>query len=75
MNFQSLEITQNSNNPADWIVKGVITNNLNEVIGDLGENGTSVFEWWSRQDVNWQLSIVNQFVWLMAKEIVDGTAE
>ena len=75
MNFQSLEITQNSNNPADWIVKGVITNNSNEVIGDLGENGTSVFEWWSRQDVNWQLSIVNQFVWLMAKEIVDGTAE
>jgi hypothetical protein len=75
MNFKELDIQQNPQNVADWIVKGIITNDSNEVIGDLGEDGTSVFEWWSRQDVDWQLSIVNRFVWLMADEIVQGTAE
>jgi hypothetical protein len=75
MNFKELDIQQNPQNVADWIVKGIITNDSNEVIGDLGEDGTSVFEWWSRQDATWQLSIVNQFVWLMAAEIVNGTAE
>ena len=75
MNFQSLEITQNSNNPADWIVKGVITNDANEEIANFGPDGESVFTWWAQQDSTWQLSIVNQFVWLMAAEIVNGTAE
>jgi hypothetical protein len=75
MNFSTLEITNNPQNPADWIVKGNITNDANEPIADFGLDGISVFEWWSRQDTDWQLSIVNQFVWLMAQEIVAGTAE
>jgi hypothetical protein len=75
MNFSTLEITNNPQNPADWIVKGIITNDANEPIADFGLDGISVFEWWSRQDTDWQLSIVNQFVWLMAQEIVAGTAE
>ncbi len=75
MNFQTLEITNNSQNPADYIVKGIITNDANEPIADFGPDGTSVFAWWAQQDSTWQLSIVNQFVWLMAQEIVAGTAE
>lgn len=75
MNFSSLEITNNPQNPADWIVKGIITNDANEPIADFGPDGTSVFTWWAQQDSAWQLSIVNQFVWLMAQEIVAGTAE
>lgn len=75
MNFSSLDITQNPQNPADWIVKGVITNDANEEIANFGSDGTSVFAWWAQQDSSWQLSIVNQFVWLMAAEIVNGTAE
>lgn len=75
MNFSSLEITNNPQNPADYIVKGIITNDANEPIADFGPDGTSVFAWWAQQDSTWQLSIVNQFVWLMAQEIVAGTAE
>ncbi len=75
MNFQTLQITQNPQNPADYIVKGIITNDANEPIADFGPDGTSVFTWWAQQDSAWQLSIVNQFVWLMAQEIVAGTAE
>jgi len=75
MNFSTLEITQNPQNPADWIVKGVITNNLNEEIANFGPDGISMFEWWAKQDSDWQLSIVNQFAWQMASEIVNGSAE
>jgi hypothetical protein len=75
MNFSELSITQNPQNPADWIIKGIITNDFNNVIGTFGPDGESVFAWWSRQDSDWQLSIVNQFVWLMAAEIANGTAE
>jgi hypothetical protein len=75
MNFSNLEITNNPQNPADWIVKGVITNDANEPIADFGHDGISVFAWWAQQDSAWQLSMVNQFVWMMAQEIVAGTAE
>jgi len=34
-----------------------------------------MFEWWAKQDSDWQLSIVNQFAWQMASEIVNGSAE
>jgi hypothetical protein len=75
MNFAEISISQSQDNPADWIIKGIITNNANEPIADFGPDGTSVFAWWAQQDSTWQLSIVNQFVWLMAAEIVNGTAE
>jgi hypothetical protein len=75
MNFENLTIEQNPQNPADWIVKGVITNYAHEKIADFGPDGTSVFAWWALQDSAWQLSVVNQFILLMATEIVNGTAE
>ena len=75
MNFSTVTITNNPQNPADWIIKGPITNYANEQIADFGPDGTSVFAWWAQQDPMWQLSIINQFVGLMAAEIVNGISE
>lgn len=75
MNFQNLTIEPDPLNSGNWIVKGVITNYANEQIADFGPDGTSVFAWWPQQDSTWQLSIVNQFILLMASQIVAGTAE
>jgi hypothetical protein len=38
-------------------------------------DGIDVFAWWVTQDVEFQQNIVMQFMWIMAKEIMSGTAE
>ena len=75
MNLANVVLTPNPQNPADYNVKADITNDQNEKIGDFGVDGIDVFTWWVQQDVNFQVNIVNQFMWIMANEIMSGTAE
>lgn len=75
MNLANIVLTPNPQNPADYNVKADITNDQNEKIGDFGEDGIDVFEWWVAQDVEFQQNIVMQFMWIMANEIMTGTAE
>jgi hypothetical protein len=75
MNLQNVVITPLVTNPADYNVKADITNDQNEIIGTFGVDGIDVFTWWVTQDVAFQQDIVNQFMWVMAREIMTGTAE
>ena len=75
MNLQNIVLTPNPQNPADYNVKADITNDQNEKIGDFGVDGIDVFTWWVAQDAEFQVNIVNQFMWIMAQEIMSGTAE
>lgn len=75
MNLTDVVLTPNPQNPADYNVKADITNDQNEKIGDFGVDGIDVFTWWVAQDVEFQVNIVNQFMWIMAQEIMSGTAE
>ena len=75
MNLANVVLTPNPQNPADYNVKADITNDQNEKIGDFGADGIDVFTWWVAQDVDFQVNIVNQFIWIMAREIIAGTAE
>jgi hypothetical protein len=59
----------------DWIMYGDITDNNNQVLASFGEDGTSLNQWWVRQDSNFQQTYVNIFAGIMASEIVNGTAE
>jgi hypothetical protein len=59
----------------DWIMYGDITDNNNQVLASFGEDGTSLNQWWVRQDSNFQQTYVNMFAGIMASEIVNGTAE
>ena len=75
MNLVDFNITQNPQNPDDYIVIGIITNDDNVEIGNFGPTGTSIFAWWSNQDSAFQLDIANQFATIMAQQIVSGDAE
>jgi hypothetical protein len=75
MNLANVVLTPNPQNPADYNVKADITNDQNEKIGDFGVDGIDVFTWWVAQDVEFQVNIVNQFMWVMAQEIMSGNAE
>jgi hypothetical protein len=75
MNLVNFDITQNPQNPDDYIVTGIITDDNNVEIGNFGPDGTSIFAWWSQQDEVFQLSIANQFATIMAQQIVSGDAE
>ena len=75
MNLQNVVITQLVTNPADYNVKADITDDQNKIIGTFGPDGIDVFTWWVTQDVAFQQDIVNQFMWVMAQEIMAGTAE
>jgi hypothetical protein len=75
MNLANVVLTSNPQNPADYNVKADITNDQNEKIGDFGVDGIDVFTWWVAQDVDFQVNIVNQFMWIMAQEIMSGNAE
>ena len=75
MNLDNVVLTPNPQNPADYNVKADITNDQNEKKGDFGVDGIDVFTWWVAQDIEFQVNIVNQFMWIMAREIMSGTAE
>ena len=75
MNLVDFSITQNPQNPDDYIVTGIITDDNNLELGNFGVNGTSIFVWWAEQDSEFQLNIANQFASIMAQQIVQGTSE
>lgn len=75
MNITNIVLTPSPINPADYNIKADITNDQNEKIADFGEDGIDVFEWWVKQDTQFREDTVMQFMWIMAKEIMSGTAE
>jgi hypothetical protein len=75
MNFNNVVVTPLVSNPSDYNIKAdILDSNFNK-IGDFGVDGIDVFSWWVQQDSVFQTTTVNQFMYLMAQQIVAGTAE
>jgi hypothetical protein len=75
MIFTDLVITPKVDNPSDYNIKGNIVDDNFVKLGDFGVDGTDVFTWWVKQDKVFQMAIVNQFMVIMADQIISGTAE
>ena len=75
MNLNNVEVTPLVINPADYNIKADIMNDEFVKVADFGANGIDMFTWWVQQDEAFRLSIVNQFIVIMAQEIYTGTAE
>lgn len=75
MNLDNIVITPLQSNPADYNIKADILNDEFVKVADFGVNGIDMFTWWVQQDDVFRLSIVNQFIVVMAQEIVSGQAE
>lgn len=75
MNLTDVVITPLVTNPADYNIKADIYDETNTKVGDFGVDGIDMFAWWITQDETFRLNIVNQFIVLMALEILAGTAE
>jgi hypothetical protein len=75
MNLNNVVVTPLVTNPADYNIKADILNDDNIKVADFGVDGIDMFMWWVQQDENFRLSIVNQFIVVMAAEIYSGQAE
>jgi hypothetical protein len=75
MNLQNYRLEPSATTPGDWIVFGDIYDSEGNLLGTFGPDGTSIFAWWTTQDVAFQQQYSNQFAVIMAQEIVTGTAE
>ena len=75
MNLDNIVITPLVTNPADYNIKADILNDEFVKVADFGVDGIDMFTWWVQQDDVFRLSIVNQFIVVMAQEIVSGQAE
>ncbi len=75
MNLQNVVITPLTTNPADYNIKADILNDDFVKVADFGVDGIDMFTWWIQQDDAFRLDIVNQFINIMAVQIVNGTAE
>jgi hypothetical protein len=75
MNLNNVVVTPLVTNPADYNIKADILNDDNVKVADFGVDGIDMFTWWVQQDEVFRLSIVNQFVVVMAAEIYSGQAE
>ena len=75
MNLNNVVVTPLVTNPADYNIKTDILNDDNVKVAEFGVDGIDMFTWWVQQDENFRLSIVNQFVVVMAAEIYSGQAE
>ena len=75
MNLNNIVITPLVTNPADYNIKADILNDDFVKVADFGVDGIDMFTWWVQQDDEFRLSIVNQFINVMAVQIVNGTAE
>ena len=75
MNLDNIVITPLQSNPADYNIKADILNDEFVKVADFGVNGIDMFTWWVQQDDVFRLSIVNQFIVIMANEIITGQAE
>jgi hypothetical protein len=75
VNLNNVVVTPLVTNPADYNIKADILNDDNVKVADFGDDGINMFTWWVQQDENFRLSIVNQFIVVMAAEIYSGQAE
>ena len=75
MNLDNIVITSLVTNPADYNIKADILNDEFVKVADFGVDGIDMFTWWVQQDDVFRLSIVNQFIVVMAQEIITGQAE
>jgi hypothetical protein len=75
MNLNNVVVTPLVTNPADYNIKADILNDDFVKVADFGVDGIDMFTWWVQQDDEFRLSIVNQFINVMAVQIVNGTAE
>ena len=75
MNLNNVVVTPLVNNPADYNIKADILNDDFVKVADFGVDGIDMFTWWVQQDEVFRMSIVNQFIGIMAQEILTGTAE
>jgi hypothetical protein len=75
MNLNNVVVTPLVTNPADYNIKADILNDDFVKVEDFGVDGIDMFTWWVQQDDEFRLSIVNQFINVMAVQIVNGTAE
>lgn len=69
MNFMNFRIEPNPNSPADWLVFGDIYDHNGTLIATMGQDGTSVFEWWAQQDISFQERYVTEFSIIMATQV------
>ena len=75
MNLNNIVITPLVTNPTDYNIKADILNDEFVKVADFGVDGIDMFTWWVQQDDVFRLSIVNQFIVVMAQEIITGQAE
>jgi len=75
MNLNNVIVTPLVTNPADYNIKADILNDDFVKVADFGVDGIDMFTWWVQQDEVFRMSIVNQFIGIMAQEILTGTAE
>ena len=75
MNLDNIVITPLVTNPADYNIKADILNDEFVKVADFGVDGIDMFAWWVQQDENFREFIVNQFIVVMAQEIITGQAE
>ena len=75
MNLDNNVITPLVTNPADYNIKADILNDDFVKVADFGVDGIDMFAWWVQQDENFREFIVNQFIVVMAQEIITGQAE
>ena len=75
MNIDNILITPLMTNPADYNIKADILDDDNVKVADFGVDGIDMFTWWVQQDDDFRLFIVNQFIVVMAQEIISGQAE
>jgi hypothetical protein len=75
MNLQNFRIEKEPAPSTDWRVYGDILTDDNILVSTFGVDGTSVNEWWVRQDEFFQMNIVQSFAITMAQQIMSGDAE
>ena len=81
INFRDFSAVQTADG-LDWMISGDIYDNDNVKIGSFNQTepdgsvvGTSLNQWWVRQDQDFQRQFVSQFSYYMAVEITTGVAE
>lgn len=75
MNLLNFRIEKQPAPSTDWRVYGDILTDDNIVVATFGVDGTSLNEWWVRQDEFFQMTTVQSFAITMAQQIMAGDAE
>lgn len=75
MNLLNFRIEKQAPPSTDWRVYGDILTDDDIVVATFGVDGTSLNEWWVRQDEFFQMNTVQSFAITMAQQIMAGDAE